>query len=209
MAKGEKNLNKKRKQNVFPKQVVVCTMIIFLSFSLPSVTPTVYVLTVRESFRCYPGFNVNIWGDLRGNGNGIPGATIRINVTAPNGTILFSGVDQTNDYGTYTVSFSLNLNATLGMYRVNVTSLEYSVWASTTFEVISRHSICGDCIADTIVNVGDIVLLIGYLFKEGPAPPLGICIADSNGDGLVEVGDIIYMINYLFKNGPAPSGCCR
>lgn len=199
---------KKRKQNILPKQVVVCSMVIFLSFSLPSFTPTVYELTIRESFRCYPGFNVNIWGDLKENGNGIPGANIIINVTAPNGTILFSGIDQTNNYGTYTVSFYLDLNATIGVYHVNATSLEYGVKTSTTFQVIPRHSVCGDCNGDTIITISDVVLLIGYMYKQGPAPPLGICIADANGDGLVDVGDVVYLINYLFKNGPAPNGCC-
>jgi hypothetical protein len=58
----------------------------------------------------------------------------------------------------------------------------------------------GDC----IIDVGDIVFLIGYLYKNAPAPdPLER--GDANCDGLVDIGDVIYLINYLFKGGPAPS----
>ncbi|MFH1335586.1 MAG: dockerin type I domain-containing protein [Candidatus Zixiibacteriota bacterium] len=64
---------------------------------------------------------------------------------------------------------------------------------------------CGDVNADGVKNVGDIVYLINYLFKDGPSPnPLGI--GDVNLDGVVNVGDVVYLVNYLFKNGPPPCG---
>ncbi|MCJ7459407.1 MAG: FG-GAP-like repeat-containing protein, partial [candidate division Zixibacteria bacterium] len=67
--------------------------------------------------------------------------------------------------------------------------------------------VCGDANADTKVTVSDVVYLVNYLFKGGPAPkcvPLAPC-ADANGDGKITVSDVVYLINYLFKGGPAPA----
>lgn len=58
----------------------------------------------------------------------------------------------------------------------------------------------GDC----QIDVGDIIFLIGYLYKNAP-PPDPLERGDANCDGLVDIGDVIYLINYLFRGGPAPS----
>ncbi|MDP3024691.1 MAG: M1 family aminopeptidase [candidate division Zixibacteria bacterium] len=61
----------------------------------------------------------------------------------------------------------------------------------------------GDANSDGNLTVADVVYIISYLYKGGPAPsPLGK--ADTNCDGNVDVADIIYLINYLFKGGPVP-----
>jgi len=61
----------------------------------------------------------------------------------------------------------------------------------------------GDVNDDGKVNLGDLVFLINYLYKYGPAPnPLEV--GDVNSDGTVSVGDIVYLINYLFYGGSAP-----
>ncbi len=61
----------------------------------------------------------------------------------------------------------------------------------------------GDANGDGVVDVGDVVFLINYLFKSGQAPnPLGR--GDTNCDNVLDVGDVVYLINYLFKNGPPP-----
>ena len=69
-----------------------------------------------------------------------------------------------------------------------------------------RHTdfLCGDVNADAVVDVGDVVYLINYLFKNGPAPN-PIQSGDVNSDAVVDVGDVVYLINYLFKGGPSPS----
>lgn len=55
--------------------------------------------------------------------------------------------------------------------------------------------------SDGIVSTSDIVYLVNYLFKHGPAPnPL--CKADVNHDHRVTVADVVYLVNYLFKGGP-------
>jgi hypothetical protein len=65
----------------------------------------------------------------------------------------------------------------------------------------------GDANGDQVVDVGDIVFMINYLFKVGVTPdPLSS--SDVNGDCKVDVGDVVYLINYLFKGGPSPNQGC-
>ena len=67
--------------------------------------------------------------------------------------------------------------------------------------------VCGDVNGDGVVELGDVVYLINFLYRSGPAPePLEA--GDVNTcDAVVELGDVVYLINYLFKNGPPP-WCC-
>ncbi len=63
----------------------------------------------------------------------------------------------------------------------------------------------GDVNGDSVMDLGDVVYLLNYLFKSGPAPEY-LVIGDGNCDQVVDLGDAIYLLNYLFKNGPPP-GC--
>ncbi len=67
--------------------------------------------------------------------------------------------------------------------------------------------ICGDCNGDALVNAGDVVYLLSYLFRSGPAPE-PLCVADVNCDGSVNAGDIVRMLNYLFGWVPLCTECC-
>ncbi len=61
----------------------------------------------------------------------------------------------------------------------------------------------GDANGDGKIDVGDILFLINYLFKKGPAPqPVGN--GDANCDGTNSISDVVYLINYLFLFGPPP-----
>ena len=64
--------------------------------------------------------------------------------------------------------------------------------------------LCGDANADGVVQAGDIVFLLSYLFRNGPAPKCPFERGDANGDGTVQAGDVVYLISYLFRNGPLP-----
>ena len=66
-------------------------------------------------------------------------------------------------------------------------------------------NIRGDANADGVVDVGDIVRLVNYLYKSGlaPDPPDA---GDANCDGVINLGDVVFLVNYLYKGGPAP-GC--
>jgi hypothetical protein len=61
----------------------------------------------------------------------------------------------------------------------------------------------GDANGDKEVTIADVVHLINYLFRSGPAPdPLES--GDADCDGEVKIEDTVYLINYLFKGGPPP-----
>jgi hypothetical protein len=61
----------------------------------------------------------------------------------------------------------------------------------------------GDLNRDGIVDVIDVVFLVDYLFRDGPAPQPP-ALADVNGDCYSTVGDVVYLINYVFRSGPPP-----
>jgi nitrous oxidase accessory protein len=68
--------------------------------------------------------------------------------------------------------------------------------------------LCGDCNGDGVINSADVVYLINYLFKDGPAP-VPLEAGDCNADGVINSADVVYLINYLFKGGPGPGlNCC-
>lgn len=62
---------------------------------------------------------------------------------------------------------------------------------------------CGDANQDGLVDVGDLVYLINYLYKNGPAPDPEQ-LGDVNLDSSVDISDVVYLINYLYKAGSAP-----
>ena len=72
----------------------------------------------------------------------------------------------------------------------------------TTVEVISSY-MHGDANGDQIIDLGDVVYLVNYLYKGGPEP-IPLEAGDANCDGEVDLEDIVYLINYLYKDGPAP-----
>ena len=59
------------------------------------------------------------------------------------------------------------------------------------------------------INILDIVYIINYKYKEGPAPvPYALCSADARcEDCIVNILDIVYIINYKYKEGPPPCTC--
>ncbi len=61
----------------------------------------------------------------------------------------------------------------------------------------------GDVSGDGLVDIGDVIFLINYLFIDGPAPD-PMMTGDVNCDGVVNTGDVIYVINYLYLEGPSP-----
>jgi hypothetical protein len=72
---------------------------------------------------------------------------------------------------------------------------------SRTVEGIGHIS--GDANLDGTVNVGDVVYIISYVFKEGAAPRLE-ATADANCDGSINVADAVRLVNYIFRNGDVP-----
>jgi hypothetical protein len=64
---------------------------------------------------------------------------------------------------------------------------------------------CGDVTDDGWFNVGDVVMLIDYLFRGGTPPDHHR--ADVNCDGAVDLADALLLINIIFREGP-DLNCC-
>jgi hypothetical protein len=67
--------------------------------------------------------------------------------------------------------------------------------------------VAGDANADGIVNVGDVVYLINFVFKLG-SPPFPYSAGDANCDYQANVADAVYLINHIFKGGDPPQEGC-
>jgi hypothetical protein len=80
-------------------------------------------------------------------------------------------------------------------------SSEISVYG----KIMGTQHVRGDANGDGTINSSDVVFLINYLFKNGPAPD-PLWLGDCNCDELINSSDVVYLINYLFKGGPSP-GC--
>ena len=61
----------------------------------------------------------------------------------------------------------------------------------------------GDANGSGLIELGDVVYLISYLYKNGPVPD-PLISGDANCSGEVELGDVVYLITYLYKGGPPP-----
>jgi hypothetical protein len=78
-----------------------------------------------------------------------------------------------------------------------------SLTVDTLMTVIESGLLRGDVTGDGNIDAGDVVYLINYLYRSGPAPnPL--LAGDTTCDGVIDAGDIVHLINYLYRNGPPP-----
>jgi bacillopeptidase F len=68
--------------------------------------------------------------------------------------------------------------------------------------------LAGDANGDGVVELADVVYLLNYLYRSGPAPD-PLAAGDPNADCVVELADLVYLINYLYKSGPAPQQGCE
>jgi len=80
------------------------------------------------------------------------------------------------------------------------TSTNFNLYAGFVYPVVVK---CGDANGDGKITVSDVVYLVNYLFKGGPAPK-PFESGEANCDGKVTVSDVVYLVNYLFKGGPVP-----
>src|SRR3990170_3319664 len=138
----------------------------------------VYVTGYSSQFSSYP-FNVD-YATLRYNSDGTTAWERRYNWTADNDDqALAIAVD--------------------GSGNVYVTG--YSFGSGTSYDYVTIKYVQflrGDANGDKKVTIADIVYLVSYLFKFGPAPdPLSS--GDANCSSKVDIADIVYLVSYLFK----------
>ena len=77
---------------------------------------------------------------------------------------------------------------------------------NTGFSILRVSQERGDTNNDGTVSALDIVNLINYLFRMGPAPIPLVSEGDANFDGQVSLIDIVHVVNHVFRGGPLP-GC--
>jgi hypothetical protein len=83
----------------------------------------------------------------------------------------------------------------------DATELE-SNWSEVSpFKVVAR----GNANGDSLINIGDVVYLVNYIFREGP-PPEPVSAGDASCNGFTDIGDAVYLMAYTFRGGPPP-GC--
>jgi hypothetical protein len=70
-------------------------------------------------------------------------------------------------------------------------------------EVVGVRYITGDATADGLIDIGDVVYVLNYLFRSG-STPTPLAAGDVTCDGIIDLEDTIHLLNYLFKNGPPP-----
>jgi len=73
---------------------------------------------------------------------------------------------------------------------------------------VEQDFLCGDANGDGQIGVGDIVYLINYVFRDGPAPN-PYCSGDANGDADANAADAVFLVSYVFRDGNPPvEPCC-
>lgn len=116
-------------------------------------------------------------------------------VFAPESTVVYDSLLDT--------TFTDTLDLKLWYWKVKA----YDKWGAETEsnETWSFYVfLCGDVTGDGVINSADIIYLINYLYKGGPAP-VPYESGDCNGDGTIDSADVVCLLNYLFKGGPPPN----
>jgi len=95
-----------------------------------------------------------------------------------------------------------------GSYQIKVIAKDengvISEW-SDPLPVNIRVFFYGDANGDGVIDLGDVLHIVSYLYKGSPAPD-PYDAGDCNCDGTIDLGDLLYLVAYLYKGGPAP-GC--
>jgi len=104
-----------------------------------------------------------------------------------------------NTRASFTLIEAIAPSATKGLAELQAIMAEAQAWVTARPLIL-----CGDCNNSGLVELGDVVCMISFLYKNGEpsvGPPLRI---DCNNTGEVELGDVVALISYLYKNGPVP-----
>lgn len=92
-----------------------------------------------------------------------------------------------------------DLEATIEAIRANV---------HAPCQVACLINVPGDVNFNGSITSADIITLVNYVFKGGPAPQPCQANGDVNCNGSVTSADIISLVNFVFKGGAAPCDIC-
>jgi photosystem II stability/assembly factor-like uncharacterized protein len=173
-------------------------------------TPPYVTLQYPDTLTLLMPVNVNVGGTLSfwvtANDNDTPSDLLYMTMTGV-GNLVY-----TPDFSPATGTYSWTLVAgdtALAPYTVNFTAMDGCLSGYIDQIIDIDVFVHGDANYDFKISVSDVVYLINYLFKGGPAPQV-MMAGDANGDTpetcipKVSVSDVVYLINYLFKGGPFP-----
>lgn len=135
-------------------------------------------------------------------------------VTTPAGDTIFTPGNRTNGNGQYQVLVppaTYNLfyepDASSGISD-SVTLSAVAIGKDTVINVSLQGSVGGtergDVNQSGTITSADIIYLVNYVFKGGPAPLPSPIEGDVTCNGTVSSADIISLVNYVFKGGPPP-----
>lgn len=106
-------------------------------------------------------------------------------------------------------------NYEMGLYVITALVRDSTAWVRTdpgdllstshqwTMRIVLPTVLVGDFNGDRVVTSADLVQLVNYVFKGGPAPsPMEA--GDVDCSATISSADIIGLVNYIFKSGPRP-----
>jgi hypothetical protein len=67
--------------------------------------------------------------------------------------------------------------------------------------------VVGDLNGNGVVTLGDVIMVVNYVFKQGAVPQPYELVADADCSEVITSADIIYLVNYQGKGGPEPCPC--
>jgi hypothetical protein len=178
----------------------------FVAYSPVNLIVTDPVLdSIGIDFNTIPGAFYDTTQDINGDGDRDD------QVIIPNpimGEYMIRVVPESGGSGTYTLSVKLDGNEERAL--VAAATCPGPGQVDTVFYNVPQY-LHGDVNRDGKKTVSDVVFLINYLFKGGPAPvplDLGDCnFCEQNPPvqpGNPTVADVVYLVNYLFKAGLPP-----
>ncbi|MFN0058523.1 MAG: hypothetical protein ACKVX7_08705 [Planctomycetota bacterium] len=113
----------------------------------------------------------------------------------------------TSPIGTQSPGFDFGPLTPVGANTIYTGDILTNTISLSTFQ---RTFLRGDANSDSLMNIADVLFLLGTLFGGGPA---STCVdaADANDDGTINIGDPLSVLNTLFLGTgplPPPFGFC-